>query len=103
MSKYNTVIFVFLLQYIVNSSFPFSKTCGYFFNSKQSAQVDNKNLVILFFSLFSTLNDLNFVNDLPLVSHTHQYTHEKTTRLSMFVQQEENRSDDGECSKSLAG
>ena len=38
-------------------------------------------------TLFSTLEDLDFADDLALVSHTHQHMQEKTTRISMFAQQ----------------
>ena len=38
-------------------------------------------------TLLSTLEDLDFADDLALLSHTHQYMKEKTTRLSMFAQQ----------------
>ena len=37
-------------------------------------------------TLFSTLEDVDFADDLALVSHTHQHMEEKTTRLSMFEQ-----------------
>ena len=37
--------------------------------------------------LLSTLEDLDFADDLALLSHTHQHMQEKTTRLSMFAQQ----------------
>ena len=37
--------------------------------------------------LLSTLEDLDFVDDLALLSHTHQNMQEKTTCLSMFAQQ----------------
>ena len=37
--------------------------------------------------LFSTFEDVNFADDLALVSHTHQHMEEKTTRLGMFAQQ----------------
>lgn len=61
-------------------------------------------------TLFSTLEDLDFADDLALVSHTHQHMQERTTRLSIIVcttsrpkdQPEEDRSDDAECSKPLA-
>ena len=36
---------------------------------------------------FSTLEDLEFTDDLALVSHTHQHMQEKTTCLSMLAQQ----------------
>ena len=48
------------------------------------------------------LLDLDFADDLVLVSHTHQHVQEKTTRLSIFSQLEEDRSDDVECLKTLA-
>ena len=38
-------------------------------------------------TLFSTLEDLEFADDLALVSHTHQHMQEKTTCLGMFAQQ----------------
>ena len=38
-------------------------------------------------ALFSTLEDLDFTDDLALVSHTHQHMQEKTTHLTMFAQQ----------------
>ena len=38
-------------------------------------------------TLFDTLEDLDFTDDLALLSHTHQHMHEKTRRLSMFGQQ----------------
>ena len=38
-------------------------------------------------TLFSTLEDLGFADDLALVSHTHQHMQEKTTRLSTYAQQ----------------
>lgn len=38
-------------------------------------------------TLLSTLEDLDFANDLALVSHTHQNMQEKTSRLSTFAQQ----------------
>ena len=38
-------------------------------------------------ALFSTLKDLDFADDLALVSHTHQHMHEKITHLRMFAQQ----------------
>nr|KAG5700914.1 hypothetical protein BaRGS_012321 [Batillaria attramentaria] len=38
-------------------------------------------------TLFSTLEDLDFADDLALVSHTHQHMQEKTSRLSSFAQQ----------------
>ena len=38
-------------------------------------------------TLFSTLEDLDFADDLALVSHTHQHMQEKTTRLSTYAQQ----------------
>ena len=38
-------------------------------------------------TLFSTLENVDFADDLTLVSHTHQHMQEKTTRLSMFEQQ----------------
>lgn len=38
-------------------------------------------------TLFSTLEDLGFVDDVALVSHTHQHMQEKITHLSMFAQQ----------------
>jgi len=36
---------------------------------------------------FSTLEDLDFADDLALLSHTHQHIQEKTTRLRMFSNQ----------------
>ena len=38
-------------------------------------------------TLFSTLEDLDFADDLALLSHTHQHMQEKTSRLSDFAQQ----------------
>lgn len=38
-------------------------------------------------SLFSTLEDLDFADDLALLSHTHQHIQEKTSRLQTFGQQ----------------
>lgn len=38
-------------------------------------------------SLFSTLDDLDFADDLALLSHTHQHMQEKTTRLQKHGQQ----------------
>ena len=38
-------------------------------------------------TLFSTLEDLDFADDLALVSHTHQHMQEKTTRPSTYAQQ----------------
>ena len=38
-------------------------------------------------TLFSTLEDLDFADDLALVSHTNQHMQEKTTRLSTYAQQ----------------
>ena len=38
-------------------------------------------------TLFSTLEDLDFADDLALVSHTHQHMQEKTTWLSTYAQQ----------------
>ena len=38
-------------------------------------------------SLFSTLDDLDFADDLALLSHTHQHMQEKTTRLQTHGQQ----------------
>ena len=38
-------------------------------------------------TLFSTLQDLDFSNDLVLISHTYQHMQEKTTRLGMFTEQ----------------
>ena len=38
-------------------------------------------------TLLSTLEDLDYADDLALVSHTHQHMQEKTTCLSMFAQQ----------------
>ena len=38
-------------------------------------------------TLFSTLQELEFADDIALVSHTHQLMQEKTTRLSVFAQQ----------------
>ena len=35
----------------------------------------------------STLEDLDFADDLTLFSHTHHYMQSKATRLSMFAQQ----------------
>jgi len=37
--------------------------------------------------LFSTLDDLDFADDLALLSHTHQHIQEKTDRLCLFGQQ----------------
>ena len=37
-------------------------------------------------TLLSTLEDLDFADDLALVSHTHQHMQEKTSRLSTFSQ-----------------
>ena len=37
--------------------------------------------------LFSTLEDLDFADDLALVSLAHQHTQEKTSRLSTFARQ----------------
>ena len=37
-------------------------------------------------TLLSTLEDLDFADDLALLSHTHQHMQEQTTRLSMFAQ-----------------
>ena len=37
--------------------------------------------------MFSTLDDLDFANDLALLSHTHQHIQEKTSRLETFGQQ----------------
>ena len=36
---------------------------------------------------FSTLEDLDFADDLALLSHTWQHTQEKTDRLSISIQQ----------------
>ena len=38
-------------------------------------------------TLFTTLEDLDFADDLALVSHTHLHIQEKTTRVNRFVQQ----------------
>jgi hypothetical protein len=38
-------------------------------------------------TLFSTLEDLDFADDLALISHSHQHMQEKTSRLSEFAQQ----------------
>ena len=38
-------------------------------------------------TLFDTLEDLDFADDLALLSHTRQHMHEKTRRLSKFGQQ----------------
>ena len=38
-------------------------------------------------ALLSTLEDLDFADDVALLSHTHQHMQEKTTRLSMSAQQ----------------
>ena len=38
-------------------------------------------------TLFSTLEDLDFADDLALVPHTHQHMQQKTTRLSTYAQQ----------------
>ncbi|RUS86850.1 hypothetical protein EGW08_005387 [Elysia chlorotica] len=38
-------------------------------------------------NLFSTLEDLDFADDLALLSHTHNHMQEKTARLSNFAQQ----------------
>ena len=38
-------------------------------------------------NLFSTLDDLDFADDLALLSHTHQHIQEKTTRLQTYGQQ----------------
>ena len=38
-------------------------------------------------TLFSTLEDLDFADDLALLSHTHQQMQEKTSRLNMYAQQ----------------
>ena len=38
-------------------------------------------------SLFLALEDLDFADDLALVSHTHRHMLEKTSRLSYFAQQ----------------
>ena len=38
-------------------------------------------------TLFSTLEDLDFADDQALVSHTHQHMQEKTTRLGTYAQQ----------------
>ena len=38
-------------------------------------------------TLFSTLEDLDFADDLALVSLAHQHTQEKTSRLSTFARQ----------------
>ena len=38
-------------------------------------------------TLFDTLEDLDFTDDLALLSHTHQHMQEKTRRLSKFGQQ----------------
>ena len=38
-------------------------------------------------TLLSTLEDLDFADDVALLSHTHQHMQEKTTRLSMSALQ----------------
>ena len=38
-------------------------------------------------TLLSTLEDLDFADDVALLSHTHQHMQKKNTRLSMFAQQ----------------
>ena len=38
-------------------------------------------------TLFSTLEDQDFADDLALLSHTHRHIQEKTSRLSTFAQQ----------------
>ena len=38
-------------------------------------------------TLLSTLEHLDFADDVALLSHTHQHMKKKTTRLSMFAQQ----------------
>ena len=38
-------------------------------------------------TLLSTLEDLDFADDLALVSHTHQHIQEKTSRLNTYAQQ----------------
>ena len=38
-------------------------------------------------TIFSTLEDLDFADDLALVSHTHQHMQEKTSHLGCFAQQ----------------
>jgi hypothetical protein len=38
-------------------------------------------------TLFSSLEDLDFADDLALVSHTHQHIQEKTSRLNRYAQQ----------------
>ena len=55
-------------------------------------------------TLLSTLEDVDFGDDLALVSHTHQHIQEKTTRLSTYIrtaswpedQPKEDRSDAAE-------
>ena len=42
---------------------------------------------VIRWTLFSTLKDLDFANDLVLVSHTLQHIQENTIRLRMFTQQ----------------
>ena len=39
-------------------------------------------------TLLSTLEDVDFGDDLALVSHTHQHIQEKTTRLSTYTQRQ---------------
>ena len=38
-------------------------------------------------TLFSNLEDLDFADDLALISHTHQHMQEKTSRLNTYAQQ----------------
>ena len=38
-------------------------------------------------TLFDTLEDLDFTDDLALLSHTHQHMQEKKCRLGKFAQQ----------------
>ena len=38
-------------------------------------------------TLFSKLKDLDFADDVALVSNTHQHTQEKTTQLSTYAQE----------------
>ena len=37
--------------------------------------------------MFSTLEDLDFADDLALISHTHQRMQDKTNHLTIFAQQ----------------
>lgn len=41
----------------------------------------------IWWTLFSVLEDIDFADDLALVSHTHQHMQEKTSCLSYFAQQ----------------